>query len=106
MNQKTFLKKIVDVLEKSEISYAVTGGMAVVAWGRPRYTIDADIVIELSLSQSKNLLQSLRKIDKKIYMSDIAASEAIIRKGEFNLIHPDGYKIDFWVAEDGAYAQP
>ena len=78
MNQKTFLKKIVDVLEKSEISYAVTGGMAVVAWGRPRYTIDADIVIELSLSQSKNLLQSLRKIDKKIYMSDIAASEAVM----------------------------
>ena len=104
MNQRTLLEKVVGVLEKSEIPYAVTGGVAVVAWGRPRFTIDIDIVIEISLSQSEDFLKSLRKIDKQIYVSETAVSHAVIRKGEFNLIHPHGLKVDFWILEDNAYA--
>lgn len=44
---ETLLYKVAKILQELKISYAVTGGMAVIAWGKPRYTADIDIVIEL-----------------------------------------------------------
>jgi len=103
MDQTILLKKVAKVLEGLDIPYIVTGGVAVTVWGRPRFTADIDIVIEISLSRSQDLLRSLMKVDKKIYISETAVNQAVLRKGEFNLIHPDGLKVDFWILEDDAY---
>ncbi|OGI28592.1 MAG: hypothetical protein A2420_00200 [Candidatus Moranbacteria bacterium RIFOXYC1_FULL_44_13] len=93
------------MLERLEIPYVVTGGVAVTVWGRPRFTADIDIAIEVSLFQSKELFRFLRKIDKRVYISEAAMNRAVSRKSEFNLIHPDGVKVDFWVLEDDIYAR-
>lgn len=103
MEETELLKKVAKVLEGLDIPYIVTGGVAVTVWGRPRFTADIDIVVEISLSRSQDLLRSLKKIDKKIYISEAAVNQAVLGKGEFNLIHPDGLKVDFWILEDDAY---
>jgi hypothetical protein len=105
MDQTRLLKNVAKVLERLNIPYIVTGGVAVTVWGRPRFTADIDIAIEISLSKSKDLLKALSKIDSKIYISEIAVNQAVIGNGEFNLIHPDGLKVDFWVLKNDIYSQ-
>lgn len=41
------LSKIAKILKDLKISYAVTGGFAVIVWGKPRFTADIDIIVEL-----------------------------------------------------------
>ena len=43
------LIRIVEILNKLEIPYIVTGGIAVLIWGRPRFTANIDIVIQLKI---------------------------------------------------------
>jgi hypothetical protein len=105
MDQAELLKKVAKTLESLDIPYLITGGVAVTIWGRPRFTVDIDIAIELSFSRSEKLVKGLRKIDKDVYVSSEAAGDAVTRKSEFNLIHPDGFKVDFWVLEDDTYAR-
>lgn len=105
MDQTKLLKKVAKVLEQLNIPYIVTGGVAVTVWGRPRFTADIDIAIEISLSKSKDLLKALQKIDRKIYISEVAVNQAVMGNGEFNLIHPDGLKVDFWVLKNDIYAR-
>lgn len=95
------LLKIAEILDKSKIPYAITGGMAVSVWGRTRYTADIDIVVEL-LEKNINLLaKELLNVDKDVYASEEAMREALERKGEFNFIHPQSQlKVDFWVVKD------
>jgi hypothetical protein len=105
MEETELLKKVAKVLEKLEIPYVVTGGVAITVWGRPRFTEDIDIVLEISLSRSEEFFQALKKISKKMYVSKTAMNQAVQGKSEFNLIDPEGVKVDFWVAKDDAYAR-
>ena len=41
------LIKVVKILSKLNIPYLVTGGVAVLVWGRPRFTADIDLVVEI-----------------------------------------------------------
>ncbi|MFH0791886.1 MAG: hypothetical protein V1905_01595 [bacterium] len=101
MEIENLLIKIADILEDLKIPYIITGGMAVSVWGRPRYTADIDIVVEM-IPQNINLLaKKLLTIDKDAYISEEAMQEALKNKGEFNFIHPQsGLKVDFWVIGD------
>ncbi len=95
---ETLLSKIAKILEVLKIPYAVTGGMAVAAWGKPRYTADIDIIVELSPQKLPLLSKKLLSLDKDVYVSQEAMIEALEKKGEFNFIHPQtGLKVDFWV---------
>ena len=92
------LCKIAEILETFKISYAVTGGFAVAIWGKPRFTANIDIIIELVPKNIKPLAKTLLSIDKAAYVSEEAMRDALEHKGEFNFIHPNtNLKIDFWV---------
>jgi hypothetical protein len=104
MEQTELLKKVAKILEQLEIPYIVTGGVAVTVWGRSRFTADIDIAVEISLSKSHELVRELRKINKKMYVSEVAVREAVARNKEFNLIHPDGLKVDFWILGNDIYS--
>ena len=101
MEIEDLLIKIAEILDKLKIPYIITGGMAVSVWGRPRFTADIDIVVEL-LEKNINLLaKELLDVDKDVYVSEEAMREALETKGEFNFIHPQSrLKVDFWVAKD------
>lgn len=101
MEIEDLLIKIAKILDKLEIPYIITGGMAVSVWGRPRFTADIDIVVEISPKNIKLLAKELLAVDKDVYVSEEAMQEALERKGEFNFIHPQSQlKVDFWVIKN------
>lgn len=98
MTPEQLLVKIAKILQDLKISYAVTGGLAVAVWGKPRFTADIDIIVELVPQNITSLAKSLLSIDKDVYISEEAMRDALERKSEFNFIHPQtGLKVDFWV---------
>jgi len=95
------LINVAEVLRKLEIPYVVTGGMAVLVWGRPRFTADIDIVIKLEMKDIKKLAGMLSLLGKFNYINEEMMKEALENKGEFNFIHGDtGVKVDFWVSKE------
>lgn len=95
MDPQHLLVKTVKILDKLKIPYMVTGGMAVYVWGRPRFTADIDIVIELKDEKVKQLVKILIQ---EGYIDEDAVREALRRESEFNFIdHKVGMKVDFWV---------
>lgn len=95
---KDLLVNIAKILRQLKIPYLITGGMAVLIWGRPRFTADIDIVLELKLQKKEDLIKALKRIGKAGYIDEKAVEEALINKGEFNFIDGQtGIKIDFWI---------
>ena len=95
---KHLLIKIANILQKLKIPYFVTGGIAVLIWGRPRFTADIDIVIELKLKDIHSLVSALSMLGKANYIDKNMIKDALKHGGEFNFIHGEtGIKVDFWV---------
>jgi len=104
MTPEELLIKICEVLQNLKIPYAITGGFAISVWGKPRYTADIDIVVELIEKNIKPLAKELLAIDKDVYADEEMMRDALTRKGEFNFIHPDtGLKVDFFVRDNSPY---
>ena len=101
MEIEDLLIKIAKILDDLKIPYIITGGMAVSVWGRPRFTADIDVVVELLPKNVRQLTIELFKIDKDIYVSEDAIKEALKHKREFNFIDPNSQlKVDFWVIKN------
>lgn len=106
MEQEKLLMDIAKILEKLSIPYVVTGSFALAVWGRPRYTADIDVVIELLPEKLDELADALINVDKDVYLDRNAMREALERHGEFNFIHPaSGLKVDFWVLKNEPYSR-
>ncbi|MBI2676454.1 MAG: nucleotidyltransferase [Candidatus Yanofskybacteria bacterium] len=98
MEQEKLLLKLGKILGKLKIPYLISGGIAVVVWGRPRFTADIDIVVEISPEKLDALATELLAIDKDVYVDRETMEEALKKAGEFNFIHPaSGLKVDFWI---------
>ncbi len=90
--------KIAAILSDLKIRYCVTGGYAVSVWGRPRSTLDIDLIIQLDVGKTESFIQKIRNLSKAGYLDKAAVRDAVCRGAEFNYIHTDsGVKIDFWV---------
>ena len=101
---RELLKNIARIFEKLKLPYSVTGGMAVLIWGRPRFTADIDIVIEIKPSDVKGLVKALKDLNESGYIDEDTANEIVRRGGEFNFIDgPTGVKVDFWVSDNGEF---
>lgn len=95
------LKKVVKILQKLKIPYLVTGGVAVVVWGRPRYTADIDVIVELRVNKVGQLVSIL---EKEGYIHEGAVRNALIHQSEFNFIdQASGIKVDFWILQDSDF---
>ncbi len=93
------LVAIAKILNNLKIPYLITGGMAVLIWGRPRFT--ADIGIELKISDINKLKNALFVLGKANYIDENMMKDAITHNGEFNFIHGEsGVKVDFWVLKN------
>lgn len=94
------LIEISKILQRLKIPYIITGGIAVLVWGRPRFTADIDIVVELKPENINDLAKALSLLGKANYIDRNMIKEAINQAGEFNFIHGEtGIKVDFWVLE-------
>ncbi len=101
IDPRRLLAGIAKILNRLNIPYLVTGGMAVLVWGRPRFSADIDIVIQLKYENVIELKNALLTFRKKGYVDDEAIKEAIRNKGEFNFIDIEsGTKVDFWIQKE------
>lgn len=98
------LVKIVDILDELKIDYLVTGGIAVLIWGRPRFTADIDFIIEIEKKDIQPLERALKKLSHACYIDLEMMKEAFSRNGEFNFIDGNsGIKVDFWILKNSAF---
>lgn len=106
IDPRYLLIKIVRILERLNIPYIITGGMAVFVWGRPRYTADIDTVIELQAEKGGELAEELMRLGKRGYVNAEAIHDALGSQGEFNFIDgTTGMKVDFWVSKNDEFAK-
>jgi len=90
------LPMLVQMLEETGIPYALTGSLASMAWGQPRATYDADVLVDLRAADIDKLIHAFPS--PGWYLDRDAIVEALRGGGEFNAIHgATGTKVDFWV---------
>lgn len=93
--------RITQALEQSQIPYAIVGGYSAIYWGRPRFTQDADLLVDLKMSQANLLVSAL---ENEFVISPDAVQDAIRQRSEFNLIHQaEVFKTDLWVVANTPY---
>lgn len=103
IDPRHLLIKIAEILERLNIPYAITGGMAVFVWARPRFTADIDIVVVLKAAHIPQLANALKELSEAGYIDEHMMREALERNGEFNLIDgATGVKVDFWPLGQGS----
>ena len=62
IDPRRLLVRIAKILERLKIPYIITGGIAVLVWGRPRFTADIDIVVEIDYRDIRRLESALREL--------------------------------------------
>jgi len=104
IDPRHLLVKITAILDKLAIPYLITGGMAVLVWGRPRFTADVDVVVELKEENLLDLERSLKNLGRSGFIDRMAMREALHHGGEFNFIDSiTGVKVDFWMLKNDAF---
>jgi len=103
MFEELLFKKVIGLLDKNNIPYMVTGGLAVSVWGRVRSTLDIDIVLGIKRKD----IESLVKIFQKDFYIDAKAVEmALLKNLSFNVIDFEtNTKIDFYVVGNDDYEE-
>lgn len=98
VDPRHLLVKIARALERLGIPYLITGGIAVLVWGRPRFTADIDIVVELKADQTAAFADALHELGAAGYLDSVQMERARATEGEFNFIDgTTGVKVDFWM---------
>lgn len=96
MLQDELLVLVVQTLEDLELPYFVTGSMATILFGEPRFTNDIDVVVRLTTDRIEALLGAFP--ESEFYSDEEQIRTAIARRGQFNVIHPaSGLKVDFMI---------
>ena len=95
------LQTIIQILEKLQIQYMLSGSLAFNVYAIPRATRNIDMVVEL---QEKNIKQFVEAIKNEFYFHEPTIKEEIKRTGMFNIIHlASGFKVDFIVRTNHSF---
>lgn len=96
VHQDELLGLVVRTLEDLSLPYFVTGSMATILFGEPRFTNDIDVVVQLTANRVEALLEAFPRED--FYADEEQIRQAVARRGQFNIIHPaSGLKVDFMI---------
>lgn len=98
MEQHDLLLFLVECLEKLKIPYLITGSIASMAYGEPRFTNDIDIVADLKRSHLDKFKSCFPEND--FYLEVDSIKKALDLRQQFNIIHPSsGLKVDVIVSK-------
>ena len=99
MEPSDLLSYLVRALERLRLPYFVTGSMATVFFGEPRFTHDIDVVVALPAARIAEFCRAFPA--PEFYVSQEAVREAVERRTQFNIIHPtSGLKVDVILPPD------
>ncbi len=103
MGLDALLTRAVSVLERLDLRYFVTGSMAAIYYGEPRYTRDIDLVVDLPERLAKVFCAAFPA--PEFYVEIEAVRDAIRRRSQFNIVETStGLKIDVMLP-DGEFDQ-
>lgn len=101
--QRDFLEKMVELLEKAGIPYMLSGSMGSGLHGYPRTTNDADLVIDPTREQLSMFLDSL---GPDYYINKDAALQAFTDNSMFNVIDIKySWKADFIIRKKRTFSE-
>lgn len=96
MEQSELLRFVTRILEELGLRYFVTGSVATIFFGEPRFTNDIDIVVDLPASRVSAFCEAFPAED--FYVSEESVRRAVAGRRQFNLIHPaSGLKVDVMI---------
>lgn len=92
------LQEVIGALTKLEVPYALGGSWASSFHGSPRFTHDADLIVEPFPGRESGLCACF---GPDYYVSLAAVEEAVRRRTSFNILHLiSGFKVDLFVRKD------
>jgi len=98
MEQHELLLHLVGCLEKLKIPYLITGSIASMAYGEPRFTNDIDIVADIKPSHVDEFKSCFPEND--FYLEVDSMKKALDNRQQFNIIHPSsGLKVDVIISK-------
>jgi hypothetical protein len=104
MEQHELLLRVVRCFEELKVPYLITGALASIAYGEPRFTNDIDIVADINLDQASALRSFFP--ENEYYMEGDAVKNAIESRHQFNIIHPSsGLKVDVIIRKKDDFDQ-
>jgi hypothetical protein len=90
---KAFFSHVIEVLERLDIAYMVVGGFAAIFHGKPRLTVDIDIVADMKPAHVGPFMASFPIPD--YYASEEGIHDSLRRRYPFNVIQSTtGAKVD------------
>lgn len=96
MEQSDLLRYVTGVLEKLGLHYFVTGSVAAMFFGEPRFTNDIDIVVDLKPERIEEFCSEFPQTG--FYLSEEAVRRAVRQHSQFNILHPaSGLKVDIMI---------
>ncbi|MBY0386204.1 hypothetical protein K2X05_13685 [bacterium] len=99
------LQDVISHLEKTNIEYFLVGSLASMYYGKPRFTNDIDLVVEIKSNQILNFAKVFDSNEYYVPPLEILQDE-VVRGGSFNLIHhKSGIKIDIVLRKNTAFSQ-
>lgn len=102
MNAQDLVLKVVRTFDQLSIPYFVTGGMAAIAYGEPRYTSDLDVVADIPLEMVPGFVAAFAF--PEYYLEVQTMLTAIRERRQFNVLHPaSGLKVDVIIPKDHEY---
>ena len=102
MDLSELLERVARTFDELSIPYLVTGSVATITYGEPRFTNDIDIVASLSQGKVEELCAAFP--EDEFYVSVDAGREAVEKKSRFNILYPiTGLKVDVIVADESDF---
>ncbi len=97
------LRGFVEALERLGVRHYLVGSVASSFHGKPRLTLDADLVADLRAEHASPLREQL---ETTYYIDEEMILDAIKRRRSFNVVHFDtSMKLDVYVPPPTEYAQ-
>jgi hypothetical protein len=101
MSEQELLADCLRRLNRSGVTYYLTGSMASNYWGIPRTTHDLDFVIQLPVSAVPRIMQ---EFSGDFYIEEAAVRAAYQPPHQFNAIDTrSALKVDFWLSKPGLF---
>jgi hypothetical protein len=86
VTEPDLLRLFVEPLEELGFPYMITGAVAAVVYGEPRFTRDVDVVLELPREEADRLAVAFGDGDYYVPPLEVIEEE-VTRGGHFNVIH-------------------
>src|SRR4051812_11045516 len=103
MNERDLLVDCLRRLNRTGVTYYLTGSMASNYWGIPRTTHDLDFVVQLPSAAVGRIVQ---EFSRDFYLDEAAIRAAFAPPYQFNAVDTrSALKVDFWLAREERFDQ-